>query len=59
MELAQQVRLASTKSDVRSRDLSIIIGYSALALATLIAIYFAAGQSGTSPADFAGMTVFP
>jgi hypothetical protein len=59
MELAQQVRLASTKSDVRSRDLSIILGYSAFAIVLLIAIYLAAGQSGTSPFDFANMTVFP
>lgn len=59
MELAQQVRLASTKSDVRSRDLSIILGYSAFALVMLIAIYLAAGQSGTLSVDFADMTVFP
>ena len=59
MELAHQVRLASTKSDVKSRDLSIILGYSTFALVMLIAVYLASGQSGTSPVDFANMTVFP
>jgi hypothetical protein len=59
MELAQQVRLASTKSDVRSRDLSIIIGYAAFALIVLVAIYLADGEPGTSAADLANMTVFP
>ena len=59
MELAHQARLASTKSDVRSHDLSIILGYFTFALVMVIAIYLAAGQSGTSPVDFANMTVFP
>jgi hypothetical protein len=71
MELAQQVRLASakslasnkslapTKSDVRSHDLSIIIGYAAFAVVLVVAIYLAGGEPGTSAADFANMTVFP
>jgi hypothetical protein len=59
MELAQQVRLASTKSDVRSRDLSILVGYAAFALIVLVAIYLAGGEPGTSAADLANMTVFP
>jgi hypothetical protein len=59
MELAQQVRLASTKPDVRSRDMSIIIGYAAFALVLLVALYLAGGEPGTSAADLANMTVFP
>jgi hypothetical protein len=60
MELAQQVRLASTtKADVRSRDISIILGYSVFALVMLLAIYFAAGGPGAAEADFANMVVFP
>jgi hypothetical protein len=65
MELAQQVRLASTKTlvsnkpDVRSRDMSIIIGYAAFALIVLVALYLAGGEPGTSAADLANMTVFP
>jgi hypothetical protein len=59
MELAQQVRLASTKSDVRSRDMSILVGYAAFALIVLVAIYLAGGEPGTSAADLANMTVFP
>jgi hypothetical protein len=59
MELTQQVRLASAKPDVRSRDLTIILGYATFAVVTLIAIYLAAGGPGTAAADFANMTVFP
>jgi len=59
MELAQQVRLASTKSDVRSRDMSIIIGYAAFALVLLVALYLAGGEPGTSAADLANTTFFP
>jgi hypothetical protein len=59
MELAQQVRIASAKADVRGRDISIILGYSIFALVMLLAIYFAAGGPGTAEADFANMVVFP
>jgi hypothetical protein len=57
MELAQKVRIASPKVDVPSRDFSIVLGYSVLALVMLIAIYLAAGEPGTT--DFANMTVLP
>jgi hypothetical protein len=59
MGLAQPVQLASTKSDVRSRDFSIMLGYAAFALVMLIVIGMAAGQSGTSPIDLAAVTIFP
>jgi predicted cobalt transporter CbtA len=59
MELAQQVRLASTKSDVRSYDHWIIIGYAVFALVLMAALYLAGGEPGTSAADLANLTVFP
>jgi hypothetical protein len=59
MELAQQVRIASTKSDAPSRDISGILGYPVSADVMLIAIYLAAGEPGTAAADFANLTVFP
>ncbi len=60
MELAQQVRLASTTSNnVRSRDHAIIIGYAVFALVLIVAIYLAGGEPGTSAADLADVTVFP
>jgi hypothetical protein len=59
MELAQQVRIASTKTKAPSRDFSIVLGYSVIALLMLIAIYLAAGGPGTAAADFANMAAFP
>lgn len=59
MELAQQVRIASSKSDVRSHDQTIIIGYAAFAFVLMVAIYLVGGEPGTSAADLASMTVFP
>jgi hypothetical protein len=59
MALAQQVRLTATKSDERSHDTAILLGYSIFAIVALIAIYLAAGGPGTEVADFANMTVFP
>lgn len=58
MELAQQVRIASTKSHVLGGDVSIVLGYLAFAL-LLVAIYLASGQPGTEPGDFSKMTLFP
>jgi hypothetical protein len=59
MEIAQQSRFATAKPEVRSRDTAIILGYSILAILFLVAMYFASTSSGTAPADFATMTVFP
>jgi hypothetical protein len=59
MEIAQQSRFATTKPEVRSRDTTILVGYSILAIVFLTAMYFASMSSGTAPADFATMTVFP
>jgi hypothetical protein len=57
MALAQQI--ASAKVDVRSRDVTIILGYSIFALVMLLAIYLAASGPGTAAADFANMVAFP
>jgi hypothetical protein len=59
MEIIQQSRFRPVKAEVRSRDTAIILGYSILAIVFLIAMYFASTSSGTAPADFATMTVFP
>ncbi len=59
MELAQPVRIAPAKADAPSHDMSIILGYSVLAVVMLIAIFLAGGESGTAPGDFVSMTVFP
>jgi hypothetical protein len=57
MALAQ--RIASAKVDVRSRDMTIILGYSIFALVMLLAIYLATSGPGTEAADFANMVAFP
>jgi hypothetical protein len=57
MALAQQI--ASAKVDVRSRDMTIILGYSIVALVMLLAIYLAASGPGTESVDFANMVAFP
>jgi hypothetical protein len=59
MEIIQQSRFTPVKAEVRSRDTTIILGYSILAIVFLTAMYFASTSSGTAPADFAMMTVFP
>jgi hypothetical protein len=59
MELAQKVRLTTTKGIEQSRDLSIIAGFSILAMLLLAAICFASGGPGTNPADFINMSAFP
>ena len=57
MALAQQI--ASARADVRSRDMTIILGYSIVALVMLLAIYLAGSGPGTEAADFAHMVAFP
>jgi hypothetical protein len=59
MEIAQQSRFVTAKPEVRSRDTAIILGYSILSIMFLVAMYFASTSSGTAPADFATMIVFP
>jgi hypothetical protein len=59
MELAQQVRHSAVKGEGRNHEMSIILGYSILAVLMLMAIVFACGGPGVSPEDLASMTVFP
>jgi hypothetical protein len=59
MALAQQVRLTATKNGERSRDMTILLGYSVLAIVMVIAICLASGGPGTDIADFATMSAFP
>jgi hypothetical protein len=57
--MAQAQQVASAKVDVPSRDMTIILGYSIVALVILLAIYFAASGPGTEAVDFANMVAFP
>jgi hypothetical protein len=59
MEVAQQIRHGVAKTEVRSREMTIILGYSLLAVLMLMAIVVAFGGPGVSPEDLASMTVFP
>jgi hypothetical protein len=59
MELAQQIRHGVAKTEVRSREMSIILGYSILAVLMLMAMVLAFGGPGVLPEDLASMTVFP
>ena len=59
MELAQQVAQRIVKRDEPSHEMTIILGYSILAVSMLMAIVLAFGGPGVSPEDLASMTVFP
>jgi hypothetical protein len=59
MQIAQQTRFETAQREVRSRDMTILLGYAAFAIVLLIAIYLGSMSSGTVPGDFATMTVFP
>ena len=59
MELAQQVAHRVVKRGERNHEMTIILGYSILAVLMLMAIVLAFGGPGVSPEDLASMTVFP
>jgi hypothetical protein len=59
MSLAQEVRLTATRSSGRSHDVTILLGYSVLAIAMVIAICLASGGPGTDVVEFATMSAFP
>jgi hypothetical protein len=59
MELAQQVRHGAIKGEGRNLEMTIILGYSILAVLMLIAIVLASGGPGVSPEDLASMITFP
>ena len=58
MELAQQVRLTAAKGGERSHDMTILLGYSVLAIVMMIAICLASGGPGTD-VDFTSLIAFP
>jgi hypothetical protein len=59
MEIVQRTRFKTAQREVRSHDVTIVLGYVAFAIVLMIAIYFGSLSSGTAPGDFATMTVFP
>jgi hypothetical protein len=59
MEIVQTTRFKTAQSEVKSYDMTIILGYAASAIVLLIAIYIASMSSGIAPGDFATTTVFP
>jgi hypothetical protein len=66
MEIAEQFtaqrpikNLEVRNLEVKNYDMSIILGYSIFATLFLIALYFDSMSPGTTPDDFASMTVTP
>jgi hypothetical protein len=58
MAIAQNTRFKTTRSEVKSYDMPILLGYAAFGIVLMIAIYLGA-VSGGIPSDFAAMTVYP
>jgi hypothetical protein len=59
MEFVQQVRHDIAKTEVRSYEMTIILGYALVATLLLMVIVLAFGGPGVSPEDLASMTQFP
>jgi hypothetical protein len=59
MEIAQHSKFETAQSEVRSHDMTILLGYTAFATVLAIVIYLGAMSSGMAPGDFAAMAVFP
>jgi hypothetical protein len=59
MQIAQQTRFETTQREVRSHDVTILLGYTVSAILLLIGIYWGSLASGLEPSDLASMTVFP
>ena len=59
MDLVQQIRHGTAKTEVRSHEMTIILGYSLVATLLLMVIVLAFGGAGMSPEDLASRTVFP
>jgi hypothetical protein len=66
MEIAEQftaqhqIKNPEAKNlEVKSYDMSILLGYSIFAIAFLIMVYVDSVSPGTASVDFASMTVFP
>jgi hypothetical protein len=54
-----KVTKVNVKSTVRRYDMTILLTWVALAIAFMIVIEFASMWPGTTPGEFALMTVFP
>ena len=59
MELVQQVRHGAAKTETRSHELTIILGYSLVAALLLMIIVLAFGGTGVSAEDLAFRAMFP
>jgi hypothetical protein len=59
MTIAHQTRFQSASGELKSYDITILIGYATFAIVILIAIYLASLSSGIAHGDIASMTVFP
>jgi hypothetical protein len=59
MEIAQRTKFEAVRSEGRSHDVTILLGYAAFALVFLILIYLDSQSSGTTAIDFSTMTAFP
>jgi hypothetical protein len=57
MGIAQQTNFKTTKNEVGSRDVTILLGYAAFAIALVLLICLDSMYRGQ--ADFTSMTVFP
>jgi hypothetical protein len=59
MAIVQQTRFEGAESEVRSHDLTILLGYAGFAALLLIGIYWGSMSSGAAAGEFATMIVFP
>ena len=66
MEIAEQFtaqrqvrNLEAEDVEVKSYDMSILLGYSVFAIVFLVVVYLDSISPGTASVDFASMTVFP
>jgi hypothetical protein len=57
MAITQQSGFQILKDEVRSRDMTILVGYVTVSILLLLLIYLA--SVGTAPGDLEPMTAFP
>lgn len=58
-EITQTSQINNTKLEIKHYDTTISLGFAALSIVFLIAIYLASMSPGTAPGAFVSMTVFP
>jgi hypothetical protein len=59
MEIAQQTRSETAQREVRSHDVTILLGYTVFAILLLVGIYWGSLAPALTPDELASMTVFP